>query len=212
MLKFLREKAGLLKLPLNRLLVKPFLKRKIKRDFPAAINYMLAMAVIQRLAILAAIVIGYFVCIDIHENPHFYIACVTLFLALHVLIACSVGIFIYAGYCFHLGRIPGLYDIVAHIAARDVEKEIHAKHRLLWRLIKCSGINIQQLSRAAAADLARYDKEIRRLLIIKLAYYAAIIATYLGCYKFIYEKLIDVDFTRFWHPFLWAARYLTDSI
>lgn len=148
---------------------------------------------------------------ELHANISLYVAIITLLIGVYTLCKVVVGTCLYLVFCFQNELTLSPFKAVYLYTAKEIQKEIQTNHWLVRFLLKIIVGSPEKFAKEIAYG-AVYNSDISRLLAGRLVYYVLIVAAYMLGYNVLYEKLINIDFHNFFHPFIWAWVYLTSSV
>lgn len=188
-------------------LIKRYTEDRTARALHKFINLYLASSLFQRIFLLALIVLFYILAKELHSDVKLYVAIVTIVIGLYTIIKIIAGVCIYVVFCVQHGLAFSPYKVIYLYTAKEIQKKIMQNHwsvRLLLRIV----VGDHKDFAREIAHSAVYNNEIKWLITCRLVYFVLIILAYMLGYNLLYEKLINIDFTNFFHPFTWAWAYL----
>lgn len=85
-------------------------------------------------------------------------------------------------------------------------------HRFLSRLQSAKQIDINVAISKAAIDLMLYNRKLKRSLNVIVIYYCIVFYILFLAYDYVYFKVTDITFNKFWQALSWAFPSLTHII
>lgn len=198
----IRGPVGLLKHLISR-----YTEDRTARALNKFINLYLASSLFQRIFLLALIVLFYILAKELHADVKLYVAIVTILIGLYTIIKVIAGLCIYIVFCIKHGFSISPYKVIYIYTAKEIQKKIMENHWTVRLVLRMVMGNHKSFAREIAHS-AVYNNEIKWLITCRLVYFVLILLAYMLGYNLLYEKLINIDFTNFFHPFTWAWAYL----
>lgn len=196
---------------LLREIIARYSQNRVSRELRQFINLYLAKSLLQRLLILSLVALFYILARELHGDVNLYVAIITLLVALYTICCVVVGACLYLVFSIQHGLVLSPMKAIYLYTAQEIKKTILNNHwsvRLLLRMVVGKPEEF-------AHDIAHgtiYSEDISRLIAGRLVYYGLIIGAYMLGYRLLYEKLVSIDFSNFFHPFIWAWLYLTARV
>lgn len=192
-------------------LIARYSQARVARELHQFINLYFASSLLQRLLILSLIVLFYVFAKELRANVNLYVAIITLLIGFYTLCRVVIGTCLYLLFCAQNGFSLNPYKAITLYTAKEIQREIEHNHwsvRLILRMVAGSPEKFAQ----EIAQGAVHSPEISRLVAGRAVYYGMVVAAYMLGYNFLYEKMINIDFHSFIHPFTWAWLYLITYI
>lgn len=187
---------------LSRLLTLLF-RHKIKSEFPARLNLFLLFYSVEKIIYLLIGIGAYYIFMKIGLSLNTFILTVAVVCTMYLgILAIFIGINYYH-FCRSKNGFINPYDYMLIMLATNIELKRLKCDRFTFRLQRDKYIDMKEAIRKAATDLIRYNRQLKKTLNIIVIYYCSIFYILFLAYDFVYFKVTDITFHRFWQAASW---------
>lgn len=192
-------------------MIADYSRNRVSSELRRFINLYIASSLLQRLFILSLIILFYVLSKELHANVHLYVAVITLLIGVYTIAKALIGSCLYLVFCFQNGMLLSPHKAIYLYTAQEIQKAIHDNHWSIRLLLRIFAGKHEKFAHELARSTV-YGRDVSALITGRIVYFCVITALYMFGYKILYEKLINIDFENFFHPFIWAWLYLTGAL
>lgn len=185
-------------------------QKKVATELRKFMNLYMASSLLKRILILSLILTFYIIAKELDLNTDLYVAIITVLIGIYSIAILVIGSCMYFAFCIKRKIALNPWKVAYGYTAREIERALAGKSRASKWILRFAFGDTAEFARHVAQS-AIYSQEIRKLIYVRLAYYAGIFCAYVLGYNLIYNKLIAIDFHNFIHPFIWSWYYLVNA-
>lgn len=176
----------------------------IESEFPKRLNSFLLFYCIDKIIYLLLAIVAYYLYLKTGLNIDIFIISITLLITIYVIIIAILCLIGYINFCRRKNSFINPYDyMLIRLAARIELKQIKRYH-IVSRLPTDSHSYMKKAIDTAATNVILYNKQLKKSLNIIVIYYCSIFYVLFLAYDYVYFKVTDITFERFWQAIVWT--------